>query len=147
MSTVITNNIYFSGEGNTQPGLPSDPSPDENPTPEPKDPTQAKGGLKRAAGIATMVQLGKSALGYATSHVGMYTGNSEWQDKTNAIGGLFMTGAAIAANPAMGIAMAAFNIATKALDYAYKRNEENIGLAQLRQRAGPSLNRSRLENI
>lgn len=144
ISTTI--NIYFSGEGNTQPGLPSDPGPNENPTPEPTNPATSKGGLKRAAGIATMVQLGKSALSYATSHVGMYTGNSDMQDKVNAGLGLAGTAVAIAANPAMGIAMAAFNLATKAMEYSHKKNEEGIGLNQIRRRAGPSLNRSRLES-
>lgn len=145
MSTVINNNIYFGGDGNTQPGLPSDPAPDENPTPEKQDPSKSKGGIKRMAGIATMVQLGKSALGYATSHVGMYTGSSDMQDKVNAGLSLAGTAVAIAANPAMGIAMAAFNLATKALDYVYKRNQESNELTQLRKRAGPSLNRSRIE--
>lgn len=145
MSTIINNSIYFNVEGNTQPGLPSDPSPGDNPTPEKKDPSKAKGSIKRAAGIATMVQLGKSALGYATSHVGMYTGSSDMQDKVNAGLGVAGTAVAIAENPAMGLAMTAFNLATKALDYSHKWRQENIGLIQLRKRGGPSMNRSRLE--
>lgn len=138
-------NIYFNGEGNTQTGTATDPSPEENPIPNKNDPSKAKGGLKQIAGLATMAQLGKNALNYAQTHVQMYTGSSDMQDKVNAAGSLIGTGISIAANPALGIATAAFNLATKALDYAYKKKEESINLQQLRRRAGPSLNRSRLE--
>ena len=139
----INFNIFFNGAENTQSGTESNPNPDENPTPIPNNPTQVHGGIKQIAGIATMIQIGKSALNYGKSHVQMYTGSSDMQDKVNAASGLIGTGLAIAANPYLGIAMAAFNLATKAMEYAQKQKEENISLTQLRSRAGPTLNHSR----
>lgn len=144
MSTIITNNIYFDAGENTQPGTPSDPSPNENPMPNPKDPSKPNGAVKKAVGLATMAQLGKSALGYATSHVAVFSGSSDKQDKVNAIMGIAGTAVAIAANPALGLAMAAFNLATKAMDYAYKQKWDTLNTQQTRLRAGPSLNKSRL---
>lgn len=139
----INFNIYFNSDGNTQAGLPSDPSPDSNPVPEKNNPSTSHGGVKQIAGLATAVSFGKSALHYSTSHVQMYTGSSDMQDKTNATMGLIGTGTEIAANPVLGLAKTAFNLVTKCLDYVEKQREETINLAQARKRAGPNHSRSR----
>ncbi len=145
MAGVTTFNIYFNGDAGDQPGTSTDPQ--QEGTPDPNNPTKPKsGGIKQMAGFAIAKQMGKSLLNFATSQVGDITGSSNTQDKVSFGMKAAGTVAAIIANPAMGIAMAALDLATSAWEAARKMERENRVTQQARYRAGPSLNQSRMGN-
>lgn len=99
-----------------------------------------------------VLALGKQVITFATSRVGIETGDRQLQDNINAwetfvtksisIGGAFLM------NPALGLAAVAsetFSLMSRSHTFNYERNMENIALKQVRDRGGISLNRSRRE--
>lgn len=106
---------------------------------------------KKAKSIG-VVAIGAQIVSYATSRVGVETGNQQLQDEINgwtsvvkksiAIGGAFLV------NPILGftaLASTAVSFGTQAHTFNYEHNMENIALKQVRERGGISLNRSRRE--
>ncbi|MEG1609050.1 MAG: hypothetical protein RR348_04205 [Clostridia bacterium] len=116
------------------------------------DGTSMPSQFAKAAKSFGVLAVGKQALTFATSRVGVETGDRQLQDNINAIES-FVTkeiaiGGAFLLNPALGIAAVAsetFSVLAKAHTFNYERNMENIALQEFRKRGGISLNRSRRE--
>lgn len=112
-------------------GLPSD------------NPLSADGSVKKLAGLATAKQLGSTALNYATSHVGKFTGSSHKQDIANGVMSAVGTVASIAANPILGTINWLVSTVTELSDYMYNKKWEGHSLAEARNRAGSNYTHSR----
>lgn len=118
---------------------------DQPKNPETKEDDAA---IKRSA-VKTniLMSMGRRTVGYATNRIGYWTGNSQLQDDINSAMSVVSMGAAIIANPALGIAMAAFSLATQAIDQAQKVKWENRQAVEYQRRSGNYLvNRSRGES-
>ena len=131
--------VYESGDGGdggsvtspTNEGAPSD------------NPLAAKGSVKKLAGLATAKQLGSTALNYATSHVGQFTGSSHKQDIANGVMSAVGTAASIAANPILGTLNWLVSTVTELSDYLYNKKWESHNLNEARARAGSNYSHSR----
>ena len=130
--------VYEDGGGDdgtitspTNEGFPSD------------NPLAAGGSAKKLAGLATAKQLGSTALNYATSHVGTFSGSSHKQDIANGVMSAVGTVTSIAANPILGTVNWLVGKVTELSDYMYNRKWEGHSLNQARIRAGSNYTHSR----
>lgn len=95
-------------------------------------------GVSKSTAKAAVVgiMLGKNVASYITSNIGKYTGNTQSQTNVNNAITLSGMGMGIAMNPTLGIANAAFQLATQAFDLVYERSWERKEMTQARARAG-----------
>lgn len=92
----------------------------------------------------TALYLARQAASYATSRVQMFTGSSASQAYVNNAMKLFGYGAAIVANPVIGLSALAFDLTTSAIDYNYALKMERVELEQRQRLLGAlSYGRSR----
>lgn len=128
--------IEFATDGEDK-GTPEEPKAPGNTNPEdPTEPKDSKGGGVKTALIVVAASTVKKSIGYATSNVGKWTGSSQAQQAVDSATKMVGYGAAIAANPALGLATVAFDLATKALDYAFERKWQDRETEELRRRSG-----------
>lgn len=109
--------------------------------------TIEKTAQNEALKVNVLTSLARRTGSYVTSRIGYWTGNNQLQADLGAMSGIVSAGMAIAANPVMGIALTAFSLATKAIDYAIEVKWENRSVAEYRRRSGNYLgDKSRGEN-
>ncbi|MCL2355472.1 MAG: hypothetical protein FWC68_06435 [Oscillospiraceae bacterium] len=103
---------------------------------------KASQGSKTTAAIVG-IQLYKTAVSYASSRVGMWTGSSEMQRQVDMAGRLIGHATAFAVNPILGAVSLGLDVGTSALDNWHGRRMEAITMQVLNERAGVQINRSR----
>lgn len=158
--------INFNGDGDGYESPNSNPEP-KQPKTKPKDEEPSwnaltggrieqldafKSEMSMFSKVVPAVAVAKQMFQWQTSLVGRYTGSSLAQQKTNAamnmlgevagVGAAFATGGVVGAAAAAGAI--AFSYITDAEQRLYEKRWENIGLVYARERAGASMNRSRL---
>lgn len=141
-------NIYFQSDETGLSGTSA--APDKEGEPNPKNPFSGKSVVKTAAAVNAIKQAGKTLLNYGTSHVQMYTGSSDLQQKVNlgmtAVNKGVGLAAAYASNVYVGIfatVMEGLNLLLKQSETLYKNQMENRATNETLYRAGPSFNKSR----
>jgi len=133
-------NIRITGDSQEQAGNPAEPS--QSGELNASDPTKPKKGQTKSTTVAVGMYLGKQAVGFMSSNVEAYTRNAQAQEQVNNVMKGIGYAAAIMANPYLGIAMIAVDVATQALENSRKVKESNRVAEQYRQRSG-NINRSR----
>ena len=110
--------------------------------PNAQDPTKPSKSPVKSTTAAVGLYVGKQIFSYVSSNVEAYTRNAQLQEQINTGMKAIGYGVAIVANPALGIAALAFDVASQALTYAKKTTESNLVSEQYRKRSG-NYNRSR----
>lgn len=91
-------------------------------------------------GMVVASTIASGAFNYVTSNVGKYTGSQMAQQNVNNAMTLVQTGAMFFINPALAISNIGLQIATTAIDEAFRKSQESVGLSQARARAGYTAN-------
>ncbi len=98
--------------------------------------------------VNVLTSLARRTTGYVQGRIGYWTGNYQLQSDLNVMSGVVSAGMAIASNPVLGIALTAFSLATKAIDYALEVKWNNRSAAEYRRRSGNYLgDKSRGDNL
>ena len=89
-------------------------------------PKEEEAGALKAATYAVALYTAKKAVSFVSSHIETYTGDSQAQQAVNMAMKIIGYGAAIVANPALGIAAVALDLTTSMIDRAYTNKWERI---------------------
>ena len=130
-------NSEGSSSGESLNNSPINPGANNNPSSK----SSSKGTISK---FAPLLAIGHNAINFATSNVGMFTGNEKLQEEVNYGLKMIGYGGMIAINPIMGAIAVGTNYISSAITYGFNQKWKNIELEQARYKVGySSTNRSR----
>jgi len=97
---------------------------------------QAKQSALKTASITMATMMAQQTISYALSNVGQWTGNQQNQLMVNNIQQAAGIGMMAVVNPWLTAATVGINLATTAIDEAFRKSQESVVLSQARARAG-----------